>query len=136
MHLATRLFGGVVLILGLAGCAQTRAPLYIWETYPRQQYDFLLREGVSPDQQIKEIEAHAEKARGANAQLPPGLRAHLGMLYLSVGNPGRAFELLNAEKAAFPESTTYMDNLLKRLGATKADPAKTEVKGKGLEPSA
>ena len=31
------------------------------------------------------------------------------MLYLSVGNPGRAMELWNAEKVAFPESTPYMD---------------------------
>lgn len=131
---APRLLGAVALVVGLAGCAQTSAPLYMWETYPRQQYAFLLREGMSPDQQIKEIEAHAEKARAANAQLPPGLRAHLGMLYLSVGNPGRALELWNAEKAAFPESTTYMDQLLKRLGAPQAVPAKSG--DPGLKPAA
>jgi hypothetical protein len=126
-----------VLVLGLAACAQPRKPLYMWETYPRQQYVFLLREGMSPDAQIKEIEAHAEKARAANAQLPPGLRAHLGMLYLSVGNPGRAMELWNAEKVAFPESTPYMDQLLKRLDASNAGPAKTEREAKEpKEPSA
>lgn len=124
----------VVLVLWLAGCAQTGAPLYMWETYPRQQYAYLLREGISPEQQIQEIEAHAEKARAANAQLPPGLRAHLGMLYLSVGNPGRAVELWNAEKVAFPESTPYMNQLLKRLGAANAEPAKTDPPAK--EPAA
>src|SRR5262245_3812080 len=98
----------------------------MWETYPRQQYAYLLREGISPDQQIKEIETHAEKARAANSQLPPGLRAHRGMLYLSVGNPGRATELWNAEKVAFPESTPYMNQLLNRLGGPKSDPAKTD----------
>jgi len=119
-----RLLGSMLLVLWLAGCAQSGAPLYMWETYPRQQYVYLLREGISPDQQIQEIETHAQKARAANAQLPPGLRAHLGMLYLSVGNPGRAMELWNAEKAAFPESTPYMNQLLKRLGQAKAEPAK------------
>ncbi|HTP71335.1 MAG TPA: DUF4810 domain-containing protein [Burkholderiaceae bacterium] len=114
----------MAFVLGLAGCAQPGAPLYMWETFPRQQYAYLLREGISPDQQIQEIETHAEKARAANARLPPGLRAHLGMLYLSVGNPGRAMELWNAEKVAFPEATPYMDQLLKRLGQPKADPAK------------
>ena len=118
----------------LAACAQPSRPLYMWETYPRQQYVYLLHEGTSPDQQIQEIEAHAEKARAANAQLPPGLRAHLGMLYLSVGNPGRASELWNAEKVAFPESTPYMDQLLKRLGAPKAEPPKSEPQAK--EPAA
>jgi hypothetical protein len=131
---ALRHVGLLVFVLGLAGCAHSRAPLYMWETYPRQQYAYLLREGISPDQQIKEIEAHAEKARAANALLPPGLRAHLGMLYLSVGNPGRAMELWNAEKVAFPESTLYMDQLLKRLGTPKAAPAEADSHAK--EPAA
>ncbi len=102
----------------------------MWETFPRQQYVYLLREGISPEQQIKEIEAHAEKARAANAQLPPGLRAHLGMLYLSVGNPGRAMELWNAEKIAFPEATPYMDQLLKRLGGPGAAPSRSDSQAK------
>jgi hypothetical protein len=125
-----RVVAVVVLATWLAGCAQTSAPLYMWETFPRQQYVYLLREGVSPEQQIREIEAHAEKARAANAQLPPGLRAHLGMLYLSVGNPGRAVELWNAEKIAFPEATPYMDQLLKRLGGAGAAPAKSDPQAK------
>lgn len=120
--------------LGLVGCAQPSAPLYLWESFPRQQYAYLLREGVSPDQQIKEIEAHAEKARAANALLPPGLRAHLGMLYLSVGNPGRAMELWNAEKLAFPEATPYMDQLLQRLRGPGAAPAKGDSRAQ--EPAA
>ena len=118
-----RVVAVAVLAIWFAGCAQTSAPLYLWESFPRQQYAYLMREGISPEQQIKEIEAHAEKARAASAQLPPGLRAHLGMLYLSVGNPGRAIELWNAEKTAFPEAAPYMDQLLKRLGGPGAAPA-------------
>jgi hypothetical protein len=95
--------------------------MYMWETFPRQQYDLLIREGASPDDQIQTLEAHAQKARAANAALPPGLRAHLGMLYLNSGNIERARELWNAERTAFPESAPYMDQLLKRLDA----PAKT-----------
>jgi hypothetical protein len=123
-------FAAAALAIGLIGCAQPSALLYLWESYPRQQYVYLLREGVSPDQQIQEIEAHAAKARAANAQLPPGLRAHLGMLYLSAGNPGRAAELWNAEKTAFPEATPYMDRLLERLGGPGTVP------GQGVSQSA
>jgi hypothetical protein len=89
----------------------------MWETFPRQQYDALLREGSSPDEQIRVLEAHAQKARGANAALPPGFRAHLGMLQLGAGNVDRARELWSAEKVAFPESASYMDQLLKKLDA-------------------
>ena len=106
----------------LAGCAaKPPAPMYMWETFPRQQYDALLRAGVSPDEQIRLLEAHAEKARGANAALPPGFRAHLGMLYLGAGNVERTRTLWQAEKTAFPESSAYMDLLLKKLdGPTKS----------------
>lgn len=111
-------------IAALAGCA-TRGPgpLYMWETFPKQQYETLLRDGYSPDEQIGVLEAHAEKARGAHAALPPGFRAHLGMLQLGAGNVDRARELWIAEKAAFPESAAYMDQLLKKLDA----PAKSAI---------
>lgn len=120
---------GWVVVAGigaLAGCAaKGPGPLYMWETFPRQQYSALLREGASPDEQIRALEAHAEKARGANAALPPGFRAHLGMLQLSVGNAQRAKELWLAEKSAFPESAPYMDKLLRKLDGS-APSAKTE----------
>ncbi|MBL8350297.1 MAG: DUF4810 domain-containing protein [Burkholderiaceae bacterium] len=125
-----RVVAVALLVAGLAGCAQTSQPLYLWEGFPRQQYAYLLREGISPEQQIQEIEAHAGKARAANAQLPPGLRAHLGLLYLSVGNPGRAMELWNAEQTAFPESAVYMGQLLKRLAGPDAAPARPDAQGK------
>jgi hypothetical protein len=100
----------------LAGCAQKGpGPLYLWETFPRLQYDALLASGATPLEQVAVMEAQAEKARAAGAALPPGFRAHLGMLKLSAGDAERARELWHAEKAAFPESTPYMDQLLKRL---------------------
>jgi hypothetical protein len=116
--------GGIIAML--AGCAtKGPGPLYMWETFPKQQYEALLRDGYSPDEQIRLLEAHAEKARGAHAALPPGFRAHLGMLQLGVGNVDRARELWTSEKTAFPESAAYMDRLLKKLDApTKS--AKTE----------
>lgn len=99
-----------------AGCAQRGpAPLYMWEAFPRQQYETLLQSGATTGEQIDALEAHAVKARAAGAALPPGFRAHLGMLKLSVGNVDEARQLLQAEKTTFPESAPYMDQLLKRL---------------------
>jgi hypothetical protein len=74
------------------------------------------------------LEAHAEKARAANTALPPGFRAHLGMLYMDTGNAQRAKELWQAEVVAFPEASPYMDRLLKQLDnatpiSAKANPA-------------
>jgi len=120
-HLA---LGGCIVLL--AACAAPGPqPLYMWEDFARQQYDTLLGVGYDPPGQILRLEAHAEKARAANAALPPGFRAHLGMLHLGAGNVGRARELWQAEKLAFPESAFYMDQLLNRLAAP-APPIKTE----------
>jgi hypothetical protein len=118
------LLGACVAVL--AGCAHNApAPLYMWGTFPKMQYDTLLQPGVTPLEQVGAMEAQAEKARATGAALPPGFRAHLGMLKLSAGDVGQARQLWQAEKAAFPESTPYMDQLLKRLDvpARKDSPA-------------
>lgn len=102
----------------LAGCAQPGPkPMYLWEAFPRQQYETLLRHGEAPLDQIAQLEAHAEKARATGAALPPGFRAHLGMLKLNAGDANEARQLWQSEKLAFPESAPYMDQLLKRLDA-------------------
>lgn len=110
----------------LVGCAHKGpGPLYMWEAFPKQQYEALLRGGAPAGDQISALEAHAEKARAAGAALPPGFRAHLAILKLSVGNADEARRLLVAEKTAFPESAPYMDQFLKRLDApaSKESPA-------------
>jgi hypothetical protein len=101
----------------LAGCAHRSAPppLYMWDSFPKLQYDALAKPTVTPVEQIAAMEEQAEKARAEGAALPPGFRAHLGMLKLSAGDVDRARELWMAEKTAFPESSPYMDQLLKRL---------------------
>jgi hypothetical protein len=123
--LARRLaLGGCIAVL--AGCAhKPPPPLYMWESFPKMQYDTLLANGNAPSEQLAAMEAQAEKARAAGAALPPGFRAHMGMLKLAAGNPDQARQLWQAEKASFPESAPYMDQLLKRLDspAKKDNPA-------------
>ena len=115
---ATRLAVACALCALFSGCAnKSRPPLYLWESFPKLQYDALLRPGVPPMEQVVMLEAQAEKARAAGAALPPGFRAHLGMLKLAGGDVDRARELWQAEKTVFPESAPYMDQLLRRLDA-------------------
>jgi len=119
---AARLACAVALLGALLGCAHKQT-LYMWGAFPRQQYDVLLHEGASADQQMHAMELHANKAHSANAALPPGFRAHLGMLELSVGHADRAKDLFEQEKAAFPESAPYMDRFLAKLAPPAPVPA-------------
>ena len=113
--------GGCVALL--SACAtKPPPPLYLWEAFPKQQYEVLQRtDGSVPADQLLAMQAHAAKATASNAALPPGFRAHLGMLKLSVGDAGGAREAWLAEKAAFPESAPYMDQLLKKLETPRSD---------------
>jgi hypothetical protein len=113
--------GAAALCAGLlTGCAQPVKPMYHWEGFQRQVYEYLKADGSTPVEQLTVLQAQAEKARAANAALPPGFRAHLGMLYLKTGRFDDAKQAFESEKAAFPESTRYMDFLLKGLTEKKS----------------
>ena len=114
----TRLVIACAMCAAVVGCAnKPRPPMYMWETFPKLQYDALLRAGTPPMEQVAILEMQAEKARATGAALPPGFRAHLGMLKLAGGDVDRARQLWVDEKSVFPESAPYMDQLLRRLDA-------------------
>ena len=115
-----RLIAVVTLSALTTGCATRIEPLYQWGDFTRLQYDVLLRSGASPASQVELMELHAAKVRARNGALPPGFRAHLGMLKLALGDVDAARSAWQAERAAFPEATHYMDRLLKNLGTPAA----------------
>lgn len=108
-----------VALVSLVGCAAPPRPLYHWEGYQRQLYEHLKGDGTTPTEQLGAMQAQAEKARAAGTALPPGFRAHLAMLQLRLGHPEEARALIEAEKAAFPESAKYMDFVLESMGEKK-----------------
>ncbi|HGL6721486.1 DUF4810 domain-containing protein [Burkholderia contaminans] len=114
----------------LAGCASSTPPLYQWTGYQPQVYEYFKGQ-KSPQEQIDALEKALQEIRGKGHTPPPGFHAHLGMLYASVGNEQQAEQELQAEKQLFPESSTYMDFLLKKkTGAPKAaDPKAASQKG-------
>lgn len=106
------------MALTLVACATPTPPLYYWGDYQRQVYTGLKQEG-SPEEQLQALQVQMQKAQGQGAALPPGFRAHIGWLYLQMRQPDLARQQFEAEKAAFPESTVYMDFLLKRLNSAR-----------------
>jgi hypothetical protein len=104
-------------VLLLAGCAApTTPPLYQWNGYQPQVYAYFKGQ-TSPQEQIDVLEKALQDIRGKGATPPPGFHAHLGMLYASVGNGQQAAQEFQAEKQLFPESSAYMDFLMKKKSA-------------------
>lgn len=104
----------LLAVLCLGGCVSRPEPLYYWGNYPGQVYGHL-KGDAGPEEQIQALEADLEKARAKGKALPPGYQAHLAMLYGKTGRTDRMVAELEAEKAQFPESATFMDFLLKKL---------------------
>ena len=94
----------------LAGC-NSHKTLYQWESYQPQVYSYL--KGDAKEEQITALERDLEKIKAKNGAVPPGYHAQLGLLYSSLGKDDQMIQQFRTEKALFPESTAYMDFLMK-----------------------
>lgn len=97
----------------LAGCATRQQPLYYWGGYQLQVYGHFKGE-KGPEEQIQVLEEIRERAAAEGKALPPGFRAHLAMLYGQTGRSEQLVEQLETERKQFPESSAYVDFLLKK----------------------
>lgn len=112
-RLARAGLGMCVVAATLTGCVTPTKPLYYWGEYQPQVYSYLKKQD-SPQAQLSKLEETANKAASENLPVPPGFNAHLGLLYLQIGQGGKAQMAFQTEKARFPESAAYMDFLLKK----------------------
>ena len=103
-----------------AGCANQVKPLYQWDNFTRQTYESMKGDGASPNEQLDALKLQESRARAAGAALPPGFRAHVGIVLLRLGQANEARAQFEAEKAAFPESAPYMDFVLKSMEGGKS----------------
>lgn len=95
----------------LSACVTAPKPLYDWQGYQPQVYEYF--KGESKEAQATALEADLQKIKAHNGAVPPGYHAQLGLLYASLGRDDRMVEEFQAEKQLFPESGAYIDFLLK-----------------------
>lgn len=114
MIMMTYRTAGLLFIAGvlLSACKTAPAPLYQWSDYQPMLYQHF--NGASPEEQITTLEADLEKIKANGNLAPPGLHAHLGMLYASTGKYDQGAQELLMEKRLFPDSAAYMDFLLNK----------------------
>jgi len=104
----------LMALMFLGGCA-TQKSLYYWGAYEPIIYDMYINPGkADTSTQIEKLTATIQRAQNQDMQVPPGLYAHLGMMYAEEGSPGLALEAFNEEKTLYPESATFIDGMLER----------------------
>ncbi|GBU09112.1 lipoprotein [Gammaproteobacteria bacterium] len=103
---------GLFLAIILSGCSSSKSSsLYSWGDYEQTVTSFYQQDKVGLDKQIDSLNKNIQKAKAKELAIPPGLYAHLGMLYANTGRTAEAFDAFATEKALFPESTVFMDFL-------------------------
>lgn len=110
----------------LSGCADdSPRQLYYWDgAYTSSVYEYLTQEGDA-GAQIAALEQSLQKAYQRAAKAPPGLHAHLGLLYLSQGNGAKFKAYVEKEAELYPESRDYAMFLLNQNGKTAGAAGKT-----------
>lgn len=96
----------------LSACVSQPVAMYHWGDFQEQQYAYLTG-GESPVEGIDHLEKVRNEAMAKGKPVPPGMQAHLGMLYGLTGKTDQFEQNLQAEKQQFPESSGYVDFLLK-----------------------
>lgn len=105
------------VLLTLSACKTTES-LYYHGEYNKAVYAYLKADDSSLDEQIANMQKIIQSAETAGKPVAPGIHAHLGLLYFDNGNVQLGEQHFEVEKALFPESSTYLDMLLKtRKGA-------------------
>ncbi|EMG30522.1 DUF4810 domain-containing protein [Campylobacter showae] len=112
----------------ISGCADdSPRQLYYWDgTYTSSVYEYLIEEGDA-GAQIAALEESLQKAYQRAAKVPPGLYAHLGLLYLSQGNGAKFKAYVEKEAELYPESRDYAMFLLNQNSKTAGTSGKTEA---------
>ena len=115
-------------VLLLSGCADdSPRQLYYWAgAYTGSVYEYLSEEGDA-GAQIAALEESLQKAYQRAAKVPPGLYAHLGLLYLSQGNGAKFKAYVEKEAELYPESRDYAMFLLNQNSKTQSAAGKTEA---------
>lgn len=110
----------------LSGCADdSPRQLYYWDgAYTSSVYEYLTEEGDA-GAQIAALEQSLQKAYQRAAKAPPGLYAHLGLLYLSQGNGAKFKAYVEKEAELYPESRDYAMFLLNQNSKTAGAAGKT-----------
>jgi hypothetical protein len=89
--------------------------MYQWQGYQANVDAYLRADTKSLDEQTQRMEEDLTKISADGGAVPPGYRAHLGLLYGQQGNLDRFAQNVQAEKTQYPESTTFMDFLMRNF---------------------
>lgn len=105
-----------ILIFLAANTLACQTTLYEWGTYETSVFRmYSSRESFSAAKEADRLKDEIERTRKRQRLIPPGKMAHLGYLYVLMGDSENALRCFEKEKDLFPESEHFMNFLLAKL---------------------
>ena len=102
-----------------SGCS-VQPSLYRWGEYEPLLYQMYAEEGEhDAGAQLARLSEDVERTLAEGQLVPPGVHAHLGYLYYTQGDTQAAPKQFVTEKELFPESSVFIDGIMKRLARKK-----------------
>lgn len=109
----------------MSGCAGQK-PMYEYGNYSETYYQLKQNGDAETTTAWKtSLEESIKKSNAQAIRIPPGINANLGYLYLKVNDADKAISFFNAEKALYPESTVFMNKLIKKAEFMKEGKSKS-----------
>lgn len=109
----------------MSGCAGQK-PMYEYGNYSETYYQLKQNGDAATTTAWKtSLEESIEKSNAQGIRVAPGINANLGYLYLKVNDTDKAISFFNAEKILYPESTVFMDKLIKKAALMKEGKGKS-----------
>ena len=108
----------IILLISFALFASCSAPkpLYTWANYEKTSYSYLKNSDEKSTQAILEdYQKILGAQKGTRGMAPPGICADYGFLLLQEGKTDEGKELLNREISLYPESTIFIERILKMI---------------------
>lgn len=99
----------------LTACANAPKTQYDWGNYGVSLYSHFKDGDIAEN--IALVEKDILDNEGKEKKIAPGVHAHLGLLYAKNGDVAKAYTEFETEKKLYPDSSHFMDYLLKNRGA-------------------
>jgi hypothetical protein len=115
----------IILVFSIlaAGCATEPKGHYYWGNYERLLLTMYQEPGAAdPLMQIEQLTVDIQQAENTGKLVPPGLYAHLGMMYALNGDIAQAVDAFYRERELFPESAVFIDGMMARSLARGESP--------------
>jgi hypothetical protein len=116
--------GSVLTAAWLLSACAAHPTTYNWGTYNTSLYAYY-KDPAKVDALLASMQAIIDGAAKGKGAIPPGIYAEYGYLQMQRGNDAAAVAAFQQEKQHWPESTVFMDQMLKLVASTKTSPTNT-----------